>query len=57
MKIRNGLELQAKYYGKKAVVTIYKGSRLIWEAITSCFGAGFWRNNAAWKNTDCWKNN
>lgn len=30
--------------------------RLIWQAVRSCFGAGFWNNNKPWYNDEGWKN-
>lgn len=50
-------ELSAVYYGKKAIVAIYKGARLVWEAIRSCFGKGYYINEHPWDNEDAWKNN
>lgn len=50
-------ELSASYYGKKAIVAIYKGARLVWEAIRSCFGKGYWIDTHSWDNGDAWKNN
>ena len=57
MIIKNGKELTALYKGSKVISYVYKGSKLVWQAITSCFGAGYWRNDYPWKNEDCWKNN
>lgn len=42
--------------GKKAVSKVYYGTRLVWESIKSCFGAGWWINTKPWINTDKWKN-
>ena len=39
------------------IAAIYNGAVLIWNMIRSCFGAGYWRNDAPWSNTDGWKNN
>ena len=30
---------------------------LVWQAVHSCFGAGYWRNDLPWSNTDLWRNN
>lgn len=30
--------------------------RLIWQAIRSCFGRGFWANDKSWSNTDGFRN-
>lgn len=54
---KNNIEMGARYYGEKAITVVYKGAKLVWEAIASCFGGGMWLNNRAWKNTDGWKNN
>lgn len=54
--IRKGnLEMAARYYGGKAVIAVYKGARLVWEAVSSCFGSGMWLSGRAWKDTDGWK--
>ena len=58
---RNSQDLQARYYGDKPIMYVYhitiEGARLVWQAISSCFGAGYWINNYGWKNTDGWRNN
>lgn len=54
---RNEKELTARYIGKHAIQMIYKGKRLIWQLVSSCFGAGFWQDTYPWKNADGWKNN
>lgn len=38
------------------VQEIYKGARLVWTAVRSCFGAGFWINDKPWLNDEAWKN-
>jgi len=38
------------------VQEVYKGARLVWTAIRSCFGAGFWINDKPWLNDEAWKN-
>ena len=32
------------------------GAKLVWIAIRSCFGAGYWVNDKPWLNTEGWKN-
>jgi hypothetical protein len=49
-------ELSTSFIGSKAITQIYQGAKLVWEAIKSCFGAGFWKNDAPWSNTEGWKN-
>lgn len=50
-------EITSVNHGNKAIAAIYKGTKLIWEAIRSCFGKGFWINTHPWNNGDSWKNN
>ncbi len=45
------------YVGKEAVQAIYYGATLIWQALRSCFGKGYWRNNKPWINKESWRNN
>lgn len=46
----------AEYFGRRAITAVYKGLRLVWTAIRSCFGKGYWINDKPWVNTDAWKN-
>lgn len=48
-------EISSIFLRNKSVTQIYKGAILIWEAIRSCFGAGFWKNKAPWINNEGWK--
>lgn len=57
MKTRNGLELSAKYYGTKVISAIYQGGVLLWEAVNSCFGSGYWIKSKGWSRTDAWRKN
>ena len=34
---------------------IYRGARLVWQAIRSCFGSGVWFKDRPWIGTDMWK--
>lgn len=49
-------EITLVQLGSKAITQIYLGIKLVWEAIRSCFGAGFWKNESPWSNTEGWKN-
>lgn len=52
----NNKEITSVFIKNKTIVSIYKGTRLLWEAINSCFGKGFWINIKPWNNKDGWKN-
>ena len=54
---KDNKEITAVYYGKKVISTIYKGTKLVWEAISSCFGAGRWSGDKPWSGSDAWKGN
>lgn len=40
----------------RSVTAVYRGAQLVWEAVRSCFGAGFWLNDKPWLNNEGWKN-
>lgn len=42
-------------YGR-TITAIYAGTRLVWQAIRSCFGSGWWVNEKPWLNEEGWKN-
>lgn len=53
--IHHGLkEIMAVYAGKTPITAIYKGAQLVWESIRSCFGRGFWVDEAPWNDDDAW---
>lgn len=54
--LKEGKELESSFVKGRIVTQILKGVSLLWEAIKSCFGAGFWKNDAPWSNTEGWKN-
>jgi hypothetical protein len=45
-----------EFFGERAISAVYKGLVLVWTAIRSCFGKGYWINDKPWVNTDAWKN-
>ena len=55
-RYKDGKEITLIYYGRKAITAIYKGLRMIWQSIISCFGGGYWDNDKPWNNDDGWKN-
>lgn len=56
MIYNNGKEITAIYRGGKTINAVYKGTQLVWQAVRSCFGKGFWNNVKPWSNQDGWKN-
>lgn len=53
---RNGNEVTGIRVGDRVVSAVRKGVLLVWEAVRSCFGKGFWINDKPWNNKDGWKN-
>lgn len=51
----NGKSVSAVHFGGKTISTIRKGAILVWQAVRSCFGAGFWRGDKPWIGSDAWK--
>lgn len=49
-------EIVSIFAKNKIIASVYKGSKLIWEAIRSCFGKGFWANEETWNNNEGWIN-
>lgn len=57
MITKDNKEIIAVYYERKIISAIYKGAKLVWQAVRSCFGKGLWINEKPWVNDDGWKNN
>ena len=53
----NSQQITGIFYNKIPMAYLYRGSVLVWEAVNSCFGSGYWKNDLSWKNDDAWKNN
>lgn len=56
MLIRNKKEIIEINRGKTQVVEIYRGKFLIYQIIRSCYGKGYWINDAPFLNDDAWVN-
>ena len=52
-----GKEIIAYYRGITPIMEYYHGKVLIWQAIRSCFGNGYWIPSSPWINDDIWRNN
>lgn len=50
-----GKQVGLLYIGGKAVSAMWRGAVKIYEAVSSCFGSGYWRSDKPWKGTDAWK--
>ena len=51
-----GKEITAVNAYGRAIPAIYAGTRLVWPAIRSRFGSGWWVNEKPWLNEEGWKN-
>ena len=49
-------EINQIFYNNKAIMVLYRGTVIVWEAINSCFGRGYWLNSKGWVNKDSWRN-
>ena len=54
---QDGHETIAIRRGTAAIQAVYRGTQLVWQAVRSCFGRGYWINARPWLNNDSWKNN
>lgn len=52
----NNKEISAIEYAGKKIAFVYRCGKLVWQAIRSCFGAGFWSNDKPWDNNEGYKN-
>ena len=41
-------------YGK-VISRVHAMGRVVWNAVRSCFGAGYWIDDYPWSDTDGWK--
>ena len=41
--------------GRQIVEVIYAGSRIVWQAVRSCFGSGKWIGDKPWIGEEKWK--
>lgn len=57
MIVKTFNEQVREFFDGREIVSVYKGLQLVWSAIRSCFGKGFWINDKPWVNNDAWKNN
>lgn len=56
MIYKNNKEVTLVYNREQTIAAIYKGSILVWQAVRSCFGNGYWINEKPWSNEEGWKN-
>lgn len=56
MIYKNKHELSSEILNFVRTTAIYKGTVIVWQAIRSCFGAGFWAPEKSWLGEETWKN-
>lgn len=54
MTARYKLQPNGKWW---VVEEVYRGARLVWQAVRSCFGSGAWIGERPWLGDDPWKGN
>ena len=42
--------------GGAECIEVYKGTELVWQSVSSCFGDGGWHNDMPWSNHEGWNN-
>lgn len=52
---KDNKDITGIYWNNRTITAIYRGAELVWQAISSCFGAGFWRKDKPWSGTDGWR--
>lgn len=55
MIIKENKEIVSLGVRGKIIASVYKNCKLVWQAIRSCFGAGYWRGDKPWIGKDAWK--
>jgi len=55
MIIINGHEIISIQKWHHSITYVYKGARLVWQAVRSCFGRGKWIPDKPWIDYDKWK--
>ena len=40
----------------KIITAVYQGTKLVWQAVRSCFGSGRWIDLKLWIDNEGWKN-
>lgn len=57
---KNGHEIIEIHHNNRSITQVWRYVanvwRIVWEAIRSCFGRGFWTNKMPWLNSDGWMN-
>jgi hypothetical protein len=43
------------FFGGHVINAVYKGARLVWSGVRSCFGSGKWLDERPWLDGDLWK--
>lgn len=59
MIVREGKETVSIHKEGKDTSEVWKyingAWRVVWQAVRSCFGAGYWRGDRPWIGKDAWK--
>lgn len=57
MIYKNSKKITQVLKENRTISAIYKGAKIVWLAIRSCFESGAWRNDKPWINNEGWRNN
>lgn len=51
---RNNRNISKIYFGSRIVNAVYKGHKLVWQRIISCFSKGYWIDEYSWTDDTSW---
>ncbi len=57
MIYKQSKEIIGVFKGSTPITAVYKGDRLVWQAVRSCYGSGAWLGERPWLGDDPWKGN
>lgn len=48
-------EIVSAFAGSRVITSVYKGVKIIWQSVRSCFGSGAWIDDKPWVDDEGWK--
>ncbi|WP_279093898.1 MFS transporter [Muribaculum intestinale] len=54
MIANNGREITSVSLGRRAISAVYRGARLVWQALRDCIAGGWWQHGHGWSRGTGW---